>query len=309
MKAKPSLTVIILTFNEEIHLNRCISNALQIAERVCVVDSFSTDRSLDIAQSYNVDIYQNKFLNQANQFQWAIDNCNITTDWVMKLDSDEYLTPSLINEILLKIPIMNPRVSGIFLKLRQYYLDKWIRFGGRYPLKLLRIWRNKKGVMEQRLMDEHIKILEGDSITFENDFIHDNLNSLTWMTSKHNHYATREAIEQLNQEFQFYDSVNFIEFRKILINSTHRTRFIKDTLYSSHLLLFRSIFYFLFRYFILLGFLDGKAGLIYHFIQGFWYRFLADAKIIEIKHLARKKNIPITTAIEEYTGIKIHEIC
>jgi glycosyltransferase involved in cell wall biosynthesis len=303
---KADISVIILTYNEEIHIERCIKSALKIANRICIVDSFSNDNTFLIANQFKIDFYQNKFINQANQFQWALNNCNINTEWVLKLDADEYFTDDLINEITIKLPLLPDNISGIYFNLRQYYLDKWIKFGGRYPLKLLRLWKFTKGIMEQRLMDEHIKITEGESISFKHDFIHDNLNTLTWMISKHNNYAIREAIAQLNEEFNLSVKDEFLDKKQILKNSTHRTRFFKNVIYSKRLLLFRSLLYFLYRYFILFGFLDGKEGLIYHFLQGFWYRFLVDAKIIEIKHLALKKGINIMQAIEDYSGYKIN---
>lgn len=300
-----NLTTIILTLNEELHIERCVESALLVSKRVCVVDSFSTDNTLEIAKRKGVDIFQNKFINNANQFQWALDNCNITTEWVMKMDADEYLTDNLVEEINTTLTTLPQNISGVYLKLQQYYLNKWIKFGGRYPLKLLRIWKFNKAIMEQKLMDEHIKILDGISIVFKNDFVHDNVNSLTWMINKHNNYATREAIEQLKEEYNLTNESGFLIKTQALTNSTHRTRFLKNILYRKELLLIRSIFYFIYRYFILLGFLDGQAGLIYHFLQGFWYRFLCDAKIVEIKYLAKTKNISIKNAIEQYSGYKI----
>jgi glycosyltransferase involved in cell wall biosynthesis len=300
-----NISVIILTFNEEIHLKRCIESVLPITNKIFIVDSYSTDSTKDIAESLGCIIVQNKWVNYATQFQFGISNNPFKSEWIMRLDADEIITNELSIEINERLDSLDTDISGIFLKLRQYYLGKWIRFGGRYPLRLLRIWRADKGQMEYRWMDEHIKIIEGKCITFNNDFIHDNLNTLTWMINKHNHYATREAIDQLNVEYNLFKHDSFLDKKKILTNTTHRTRFLKSIAYPKSLLLIRSIIYFIYRYIFLLGFLDGKEGLIYHFLQGFWYRFLADAKIFEIKYFAKTKKITIIQAIEEYSGHKI----
>jgi glycosyltransferase involved in cell wall biosynthesis len=299
------ISVIILTFNEEIHIERCIKSLLPITNKIFVIDSFSTDDTKNIAEYLGCSVIQNKWINYATQFQFGLAHNPFKTEWIMRIDADEIITEELANEIIKNLDSLPSEISGIFLKLKQYYLGKWIRFGGRYPLKLLRIWRAGKGEMEHRWMDEHIKIIEGTCITFKNDFIHDNLNTLTWMINKHNNYATREAIDQLNQEYNLFKYDSFLDKKQILANATHRTRFLKNLAYPKQLILVRSILYFIYRYFFLLGFLDGKEGLIYHFLQGFWYRFLADAKIVEIKYFAKIKKISLMQAIEEYSGYKI----
>ena len=299
-----SLAVITLTFNEEIHIERCLKNISRLSSNIFIIDSFSTDKTIEIAQKFNVNIIQNKFINQAQQLQWAIDNCQIDSEWIMRIDADEYLTPELINEIQHRLTNLASNVNGIVLKRRHYFLNKWIRFGDRYPLCILRIWRNKKVRVEQKWMDEHIILLEGKSITFEHDFIDHNLNNLSWFIEKHNNYATREAIELLIYENNLTQENHNISFIKAILDKSQRNRFFKNILYKNHLLLLRSCIYFFYRYFFLFGFLDGKSGLIYHFLQGFWYRFLVDSKIIEIKYVAFEKKITIQEAITEVTGYK-----
>lgn len=299
------ISVIILTFNEEIHLERCLENVSLLTKSIFIIDSFSNDKTIFIAKKYKANIFQNEFISQSHQLQWAMENCNITTKWIFRIDADEYLTPELIIEINDRVSRLDENITGIYLKRRHYFMDTWIRFGGRFPLLMLRIWKNKCARVEKKWMDEQMILLEGESITFNKHFVDHNLNSITWMITKHNNYATREAIEQLKEEYNLIAEQGFLDKKQALTNATHRTRLFKNILYRKELLLIRSVFYFLYRYFILLGFLDGRAGLIYHFLQGFWYRFLCDAKIIEIKHLADKKNISITKAIEEYSGYKI----
>lgn len=298
---KSDISVLILTFNEEIHIKRCIESLLPITSNIFIVDSYSTDSTVDIAKSLGAKVYQNKWTNYAKQYQWGLDNCSIDTEWIMRMDADEYILPELSKEITLKIQSIDDRISGVFVKRRVMFMARWIKHGSYYPIWLLRIWRHKKGRIEERWMDEHIKLIAGDTIQFDNDLIDDNLNDLTWWTNKHNHYATREAIDILNTiyEFKLYDEVEADLFG----TQEQRKRKLKNV-YSRLPLFFRPCIYFIWRYFIKLGFLDGKQGLIWHFLQGFWYRFLVDAKISGIYHKVGKDKAVIRKFLNENYGVK-----
>ncbi len=295
---KQDISVIILTYNEELHIERCIKSLLPVVKEIFIIDSFSTDKTVEIAERLGAKVYQNPWINYALQFQWGLDNCPIETEWVMRMDSDEYILPELQNEISNKMQNIQEDTSGIYIKRRVYFKDKWIKHGSYYPTWLLRIWRYKDGHIEQRWMDEHIKLTKGETIQFENDLVDDNLNDLTWWTTKHNNYATREAVDILNiiHEFINYDEVNSNFFG----TQEERKRFLKKK-YANLPLFTRPFIYFLWRYFIKLGFLDGKQGLIWHFLQGFWYRFLVDAKIYEIEKKAKDSNLSLKeTLIQKY---------
>ena len=299
---KQDISVVILTYNEELHIERCIKSLLPFAKEIFIIDSFSTDNTVEIAESLGAKVYQNPWINYALQFQWGLDNCPITTEWVMRMDSDEYILPELQNEISSKIPKINYDESGIYIKRRVYFKDRWIKHGSYYPTWLLRIWRYKDGYIEQRWMDEHIKLTKGKTIQFEHDLVDDNLNDLTWWTNKHNNYATREAVDILNIIYEFlkYDEVN----SNLFGTQEEKKRFLKKK-YANLPLFTRPLIYFLWRYFIKLGFLDGKQGLIWHFLQGFWYRFLVDAKIYEIQKKSKDLNLSLKdTLIQEY-GFKL----
>lgn len=296
------VSVIILTFNEEQHIERCIKSLLPFAKEIYLVDSFSTDKTVQIAESLGAKVFQNPWINYALQFQWGLDNCPITTEWVMRMDADEYILPELQDEILDKMENLQADISGIYIKRRVYFKDKWIKHGSYYPTWLLRIWRYKDGHIEQRWMDEHIKLTKGETIQFENDLVDDNLNDLTWWTTKHNNYATREAVDILNiiHEFIDYDEVDSNFFG----TQEERKRYLKKK-YANLPLFTRPLIYFLWRYFIKLGFLDGKQGLIWHFLQGFWYRFLVDAKIYEIQKKAKDLNLSLKDTLSKEYGFKL----
>jgi glycosyltransferase involved in cell wall biosynthesis len=288
-----SLSVIILTFNEEKHIERCIRSLQGIASNIFVVDSFSTDNTCALATSLGAQVYQHKWHNYSTQFNWGLANCPITTDWTMRMDCDEYLLPELIVEINQKLPQAAPATGGFIIKRRVYFMDRWIKHGGFYPHRLLRIWRTGQAVLEDRQMDEHVVLERGETEAFEHDMVDHNLNDLTWWTGKHNLYANREVLDLIAIETHTTASQNV---ESTLSGEQYsRKRWMKENMYSKMPLFLRALVYFSFRYFIQLGFLDGKPGLIWHFLQGFWYRFLVDAKLYEHNH-RRQQAAPMVPA-------------
>lgn len=300
---KLPISVIILTFNEEKNIRKAIESVRGWAQEVFLVDSFSTDRTIDIAREFGAKVVQNPWKNYASQFNWALENLPVSTEWVMRLDADEKLLPELREELDRTLSGLASEVSGLYVKRRVYFMGRWIKRGGYYPTWLLRIWRRGQGRCEERWMDEHIKLEKGKALFLQNDIVDDNRNNLHWWINKHNSYATREAIDILNMKYHFlqYDEIP----ASVTGTQDQRKRWLKNV-YTRLPLFLRPLLYFLYRYVIKCGFLDGKEGLIWHFLQGFWYRFLVDAKIYEVeKKMARGKS-DIETVIETEYGIKLH---
>lgn len=274
-----NITVIILTFNEELHIRRCIDNVKEFAKEIYVIDSLSTDNTATIAESMGAKVIPHKWPgNQAAQFNWALDNIDIKTEWILRLDADEYLLPELITELKEKTPNLEKSITGVTFKRRHIFLGRWMK-RGTYPVMILRMFRKGKAVCEQRLMDEHIELLEGENITFENDFVDHNLNDLSWWAQKHVGYAVREAAELLDIEFNITGNDTG---ERNLSEKTLKKRKLKLK-YAKKPLFWRSFAYFCYRYFFKLGFLEGKEGFLWSFLQGWWYRTLVDAKVYEIK--------------------------
>jgi glycosyltransferase involved in cell wall biosynthesis len=283
------LTALILTFNEEMHISRCLKSIASICDRIIVIDSFSTDHTAKIVQKFDCDLLEHKWNNNhAEQLNWGLDNAAIETDWVLRIDADEYLTSELAAEISAKLPGMSAGVSGVEFNRRNYFKGQWIRYGGYYPTVLLRIWRNGFGRCENRLMDEHIVLKKGTIDRFENDLVDDNLQQIHWWTNKHNNYALREAADLLNIRYKF---VNSPGSQGYTTKQAGVKRFLKENVYSRMPLGFRPLLYFLFRFFIRLGFLDGPKGWVFHFLQGFWYRLLVDVNVWEAEEMIRKDGI------------------
>lgn len=271
------ISVIILTYNEEIHIERCIRNAQKFAKEIFLVDSFSTDKTIEIATKLGAKVYQHPWENYSKQFNWGLQNLPLQTEWVYRMDADEYLSGALINELRTKLPNLSEDVTGITFPCLRIFMGKYIKHGI-IPLILLRLFKREYAICEVRLMDEHIQVTRGEIINFEHPFYDHNLNDLTWWTQKHNGYAMREAIDLLITEYD-------LNTNSTVVNSgEHSSEVRKKKLKYVKLPLFwRAFAFFFLRYFIKLGFLDGKEGFLWHFLQGWWYRTLADAKVYEIK--------------------------
>lgn len=278
--AMPTLTVVILTFNEERHIERAIASVRSIASDIFVVDSFSTDRTVELARNAGARVLQNRFINQARQFQWALDHGDVHSTWILRLDADEVIEPDLAEELLRDLPGLPADVVAVNFKRKHIFMGRWIRHGGRYPLILLRLWRNGQGRVEDRWMDEHIVTWGGRTVTARGGFADICLHDLSFFTAKHNGYATREALEILNARYGLFAQ----DLEQPLGSVQARAkRFIKANIYNRMPLSLGPTLFFLYRYVIKVGFLDGREGLIYHFLQGYWYRFLVAAKVVELE--------------------------
>ena len=276
-----NITTIILTFNEEKHIERCIKNAQRFSNQIFLVDSFSTDRTKEIAESMGAVVYQNKWENNhARQFNWGLDNLPVTNEWIFRLDADEYLSDALIDELHVKFHTVPAGVSGIIFERKMYFLNRLIN-KGMLKMNILRLFRYKKGVCEDRWMDEHIVLTEGTAIMYENYFVDHNFNSLGWWIQKHNGYSIREAIELLDLEYDIVTKSETAKEFEMTADALEKRN--KKKKYAKMKLFWRSFIYFVYRYIFKFGFTEGKEGFLWHFMQGWWYRTLVDAKIYEIK--------------------------
>jgi glycosyltransferase involved in cell wall biosynthesis len=302
--SKVGLTVVVLTHNEEIHIERCIRSLLPIASKIFIVDSFSTDRTVEIAQSLGAVVEQRKWKNYADQFQWGLDNCGTETDWVMRMDADEYLEPGLQHELVRILPSISAETGGIYIRRKVFFYGKWIRHGGFYPHILLRIWRNGKGRIEQRWMDEHIVLPpEAKTIMVKEHLVDDNLKGITFWINKHNSYASREMVDLLNNKYALLEKDESLK----LVDDPQAKwkRLVKDKVYSRLPVGLRAAVYFFYRYFFRLGFLDGSKGFLWHFMQGFWYRLLVDIKIMEMEERCGGDVEKMKLVLREEHGINL----
>ncbi|GHB75740.1 glycosyltransferase family 2 protein [Persicitalea jodogahamensis] len=284
------LSVIILTHNESRHIRRCLESLRPVTDKFFIVDSFSTDDTVAIAESMGAVVVQNPWVSYAFQFNFGIENNPFSTTWLMRMDADEYLTPELAAELNEKLGEVNSGTAGLYVKRRVLFMDKWIKYGGYYPIWLLRLWRREQGRCEELWMDEHIKVEGGITQNMDHDIVDHNLNNLTWWTQKHNNYAIREVIDLLNIKYNFEEKATVTP--AFFGTQEQRTRYLKIK-YAGLPLFTRPFLYFTYRYVFKLGFLDGTKGLIWHVLQGFWYRFLVDAKVYEVYRVAGRDKADI----------------
>lgn len=281
-----SIAAIILTYNEEKHIERCIASIKDVCSEIFVIDSFSSDQTEELAlKAGATQVLKHPWKNYATQFNWALENAPITSDWFWRIDADEFITPLLGEQVTQTIHnIQETDVNGIYVRKRIDFMGRPLLHGGWYPQYHLKIWRRGFGACENRWMDEHIRLTQGKTVTIDKkgaDQVDANLNDLTWWTQKHNGYATREMVDMLMMEYGMDDEANEI-VPKFFGTGPQRKRWLKLKYVKSPLFI-RPFLNFTIRYILKGGFLDGKEGLIWHFLQGFWYRFLVDAKIFETK--------------------------
>lgn len=268
------LSIIILTYNEEKNLPKCLESVIPLSVPVFVVDSFSDDNTLAICEKYKVQVYQNKFETHSRQWEYALKELPIQTPWILGIDADQELLPELAAEIRITLA-GSPAYDGYYIKRRNFFMGKWIRHGGYYPRYLLKLFRRDKVYLDSgELMDHHFYV-HGRTGRLEYDLIENNLKEdLSFWSGKHIKYAALQASEEFNQ--------TAVNQGRLFGNQDERRMFLKN-IWNRMPLFIRPFLYFIYRYFIQLGFLDGRTGLVFHFLQAFWYRFLVDAKIYELR--------------------------
>ncbi len=270
------LTAIILTLNEEKNIRECISSIQSIAKRIVVVDSFSTDKTVEIAKEMGAEVIAHEFVNQAQQFIYAIETLEIDTKWILRIDADERFTEKSAAELeALTLEHADDDVNGIVVRFEVSFMGKPLRHGGIYPFRKMVVYKNGTAHMENRNMDEHIVLDEGRSIEMKNDCLHYDYKNLTAWIEKHNKYSSREVLDYLTPKE---------DAEKVVLNRSAKfKRFVKFKIYYKLPMGLRAKLYYWYRYYLKLGFLDGKEGKIFAFLQAYWYRFLVDAKIYEKK--------------------------
>lgn len=299
-----NVDVIILTYNEERHIKRCIESVLPFANKIYVMDSFSTDSTLDILSTYkNVSVQQQTFVNYATQFNAALDAFEPESEWLMRLDADEYVDAEFSCFLSSQLDSVESSVNALMANRFMTFMGKLLEHGGMADYWMLRLWRNGLGRSETTWMDEHIILSEPTvSVKLPGRLIDDNLNNLSWWATKHVNYSTREAIDVLLREEK--ECCDTMVKPSLFGAGAERVRFLKN-LYNRMPLFTRPFFYFVYRYFVRLGFLDGKQGFLWCILQGFWYRMMVDAKLFEIKSTAARKQCSVRDVVKDMYGYEI----
>ena len=273
------LGVIVLTFNSANVIERTLRAALQVSGTVFVVDSGSSDATVDIATRLGCQLAHRPFKNYADQRNWAIDEFGQCSEWQLHLDADEVLDDMAIGEIRRVLAAPNG-ASGFIFRRRTYFLGQALRFGGNDNFHL-RLFRTGSARCEDRLYDQHF-VSDRPAVRL-GGLLHDmNVGSLTEWTARHNRWSDMEAAELLRPEG---DNAGQIQAR-LSADPRERRRLYKGRYYQAPPIL-RAMLLFLYRYVLQGGFLDGRAGFFYAFFQVLWFRMLVDAKLCEKRAACR----------------------
>jgi glycosyltransferase involved in cell wall biosynthesis len=279
------ISVIVLTFNEERNIDACLKTIVDWAGEVWVVDSGSTDRTLEIVAQYTTRITSHPFDNYSKQRNWAQAGLALAHEWVFHIDADERVSPELLTSLRrFFAERQDQQVSGCLVRRRIEFMGRRIRHGGIYPTYHCRLFRRDKGQCEEREYDQHF-LVEGKTTRLEADLIEVTASSLSSWTARHNRWAQLEAHYLFAQA---ENSPKNLVAARLDGTPVERRRWLKTSVYQRAPLFWRALVYFLVRYFLRLGLLDGIPGLIYHVLHGFWFRFYVDACYYELKH-SRKK--------------------
>ena len=279
---KPS--IVVLTYNSESSIGETLASLGALSDDIHIIDSFSTDRTVEISRSYGASVVTHPFENYGAQRNWAIESLPLKYDWQLHLDADERLTPELLEEIMnLK---EETGVTGFYLPRVMYFLGHPIRHGGLCPTWHLRLFRSGIGKCEARKYDQHFYVINGQTRKLNGYMIDDLRMSLGEWTIRHNRWSDAEVEEQTGPS-----SANRIA-GKFRGNPVEKKRFLRET-YDACPLFVRSFVLFFYRYIIRLGFLDGRVGFVFYVLQTFWFHFLIDSKLFErrsVQKLALQKS-------------------
>lgn len=271
-----SVTAIILTKNEEKNLGECLSSIRGFVERAVVVDCGSTDRTVEIAREHGADVLVHEFTYYAAQFNWGIDNANITTDWILRLDADEHFTPALIAEvesILSRPDARDGDLNGITMEAVFYFLGKPILHGVKCKRKMM-LFKRGIGRIEDRKRDAHSILSSGRNVSTKERFLHYDFKDLDSYIRRYNWYATREMQDYIAYTQGASTSIN----TDAHIQAQRKKKF---GLYYRAPKFLRAYLWFIYNYIFRLGFLGGREGFLFHYFECLWYRLLVDAKIYE----------------------------
>lgn len=275
------VSVIILAFNEERNLEECLQSLKGFSDDLILVDSGSTDATLDIATRFDCRIYHHPFENYSRQRNWALGYTEPKYGWIMNIDADHRLTSEIKDELRNEFSNgIGEDINGFMASRRTMFMGRWIKHGGHYPVYHGVLFRKGFGECEDKEYDQHF-LIHGQSKLLKGDLIDIITDSLTSFTQRHNRWATLEAQDALR--LAQHDGKVKPNKRG---NAMERRRY-QRMKYYSYPLFWRVFLYSFYRYVLKGGFRDGKEGLIFHCLQGFWFRMLVDAKMFEARHKAK----------------------
>ena len=285
---KRPFSFIIITYNEEIHLPRLLNSIAGLGAPIFVVDSGSTDNTVKIATEAGATVLQHPFENHPQQWDFALKNFYIETPWVVCLDADHTVTPELSKHLDEFTDEDYRDVNGIYFNRKNFFKGKWLKHGGYFPFYLLKMYRYGVGYSDLNENMDHRFIVPGKTIIWKDGYLlEENLkeNNISFWIAKHNRYSDLVAHEEVERMMQIRQQTLKPHFWG---SPDERTAWLKQMWWQLPRYL-RPLLYFTYRMTFQLGILDGRTGVIFHFLQGFWFRLIVDVKIDEILQQDRNK--------------------
>lgn len=275
---KLPISAIVITLNEEKNIADCLESIAGWVDEIFVVDSGSTDRTIELAKRYTDKICYHAFENFAAQRNWAQDTLPIKNEWVLHLDADERVSKELAGD-LQRIFSASVEVNGIMAPRETVFRGQFIRHGGHYPVYQLRLFRKNKGRSEERMYDQNY-VVHGPTLGLKGGIVNIINPDLDEWKARHRRWARLEAREVSNPE----------RVMKMRLDGTpiERRNWLRYNIYYKLPLFIRPFLYYFYRYILRLGFLDGVQGAVFHFWQGFWYRVLVDKEVYKLIHKEKK---------------------
>jgi len=271
------LSVMVLTHDEALNLPACLQSVEGLAGEIVVVDSGSTDATQDIARAAGATVVTHPFESHARQWRWALDSATLSHDWVLGLDADQYVTPELATELRGLFASGPPAgVDGFYVKRRQVFRGRWIRHGGYYPRYLLKLFRRDRVRLDTEEALDHHFYVDGPTPELQHDIVEHNRkeDDIRFWLQKHIRYADLVAAEMRSRATGAGTVVKAAPFG----TRAQRSLWLRRQGYRLPAY-WRAAGYFLYRYFFQLGFLDGREGFVFHFMQAFWFRVLVDVRL------------------------------
>ena len=278
----PAFSFIVISFNEEIHLPRLLSSIKSLNAATYILDSGSTDNTINIATEFGCTIKTNPFVNHPKQWHEALTTFDIKTPWVICLDADQIVTDELLVQLQNFKDEDFKDVAGIYFNRKNIFKGKWLKHGGYFPIYLLKMFRVGVGYSDLNENMDHRFIVPGKTIIWKTGYIiEENYkeNQISFWINKHNRYSDLVATE----EWERLQQLRTQTLKPNLFGSPDQKKAFLKSIWWKMPLYVRPFIYFFHRYFIQLGILDGKQGFVFHFLQAFWFRLVVDIKIDEIK--------------------------
>ncbi len=260
---------------------RLLQSIEELNAAIYILDSGSTDDTLAIAKVYNAGILTNKFANHPSQWDYALKNFDVKTPWVICLDADQIVTPELKQHLINFRDEDHKDVDGIYFNRKNYFKGRWIKHGGYYPFYLLKMMRFGVGHSDLNENMDHRMVVPGKTIIWKDGHIlEENLkeNNISFWIEKHNRYSDLVAHEEVERMEQLRQQTVKPHFWG---SPDERTAWLKQLWWKMPRYT-RPMLYFIYRFVFRLGVLDGRTGVIFHFLQGYWFRLVVDIKIDEI---------------------------